>query len=114
MTKWYRQKIGWINVLLICVLCGAVGFLSILSLASQEQADEWHRHYIRFFFTRIAVLMAVTTILIATLAALNIIYNLIYNLQSPRRWYAQVVPITLWCLLICLVLSIAGTLVLLS
>lgn len=113
MSAWYRRSVGIINILLILSIDGLVGFLSILSLASDEQARSWHEHPVQFVLGRVVGLMVVALILTGIIAGINIVYNLISGLRIERTWYASVIPVVLWCLLSSFIISLTGSLLLL-
>ena len=106
MSAWYRRSVGIINVLLILAVDGLIGFLSILSLASVDQARSWHEHPVQFVLGRVGVLMVVALVLTGFIAGINIVYNLISGLRTERTWYASVIPVVLWCLLSSFVISV--------
>src|SRR5687767_8634835 len=111
MTKWYSNKIGLVNLLMISIINSVIGFLSILSLASNVEAEKWHREPMKFIVGRMTFLLLASLVMTGALALLNIIYNLIYNLDRGKRaWYTHVVPILVWSLTATVVVGFLGTL----
>jgi hypothetical protein len=115
MAKWYRNKMGIVNVLSMGGINGLIAFLSIFSLASNVQAEKWHQEPMKFFMGRMTFLILASLIMTGALAALNIIYSLIYNLdRGQRAWYTNVGQIFFWSLLATVVIGVLGTLLMLG
>ncbi len=104
------KKLGSWNIFGIFIIAVFLFFVSIFSLASRAQAQQWKLHWLSFLFNRLYILMSLALGLTAILIAFNIMSGLL--ISRIINWN-KMRSLAIWSLSISLIVSVIGTCILL-